>query len=306
MQLMSLLAHQPWLISKEHIAVLVKGADAWSISELIHALIIIVNFTSMCSIVFAAGILPEIDIPLPNDSGNIEITSDNNSKRFSGELDHYRIKELLKKKDFPIEPSGLSSEEKAQLFAIAAEEPAVSIPTISTVKGDEHYLKKYIGEFSIKHLDFDVRSKEYRPFRVQDYSWQEQGYSLVSRFYPKLAALLDEEFTHIYNLTYNTFSDEVNIDTTPFRSAIWHYVHRLKGLLHDDFNYRDVNVYLDKVMKTIIKKVICCPEVIVKEDLITITGFKEEEKIHMCLVALEAKKQAELIYGLHALMKHMT
>jgi len=197
----------------------------------------------------------------------------------------------------------LSSEEKAILFATAAsEEPILS----NTMKSDDSYYKKYIGEFIIKQVDFDVRSKDYRPFRVQDYSWQEHGYSLVSRFYPKLAALLDEMFTHTYNMTYNTFSDETNIDTTPFRSSIWHYVHRLKGLLHDDFNYKDVNVYLDKSLKAYVKKVVCCPEIIIKDDLVSIIGFTNEEKIHICLVALEARRQAELLYGLHAIMKHMT
>src|SRR4051812_18549596 len=101
-------------------------------------------------------------------------------------------------------------------------------------------LARYIGPHAMAHIDFDVRSKDYRPLRDADYTWQEQGYSLVSRYYAELAPLIDEEFRHIYNMTYNTFSDTTNIDTSPFRFSIWHYVHRLKGLLHDDYNYRDV------------------------------------------------------------------
>ncbi len=44
-------------------------------------------------------------------------------------------------------------------------------------------------------------SQEYGVFRVQDYSWKEQGYSLVSRFYEDAAPLLDDEFDHIYTMT---------------------------------------------------------------------------------------------------------
>lgn len=105
---------------------------------------------------------------------------------------------------------------------------------------DAASLVRYIGPHVMAHVDFDVRSKDYRPLRDADYTWQEQGYSLVSRYYAELAPLIDEEFRHIYNMTYNTFSDTTNIDTSPFRFSIWHYVHRLKGLLHDDYNYRDV------------------------------------------------------------------
>ena len=120
-------------------------------------------------------------------------------------------------------------------------------------------MNRYLGPHQLAHIDFDVKSKDYRPFRDQDYSWQEQGYSLVSRYYAELAPLLDEEFRHIYNMTYeptlspfsalspghslrsyNTFTDATNVDTSPFRFSIWHYVHRLKGLLHYDYNYRDV------------------------------------------------------------------
>jgi sestrin len=55
-------------------------------------------------------------------------------------------------------------------------------------------------------------------------------------------------------MTYNNLADETAVDTSPFRFSLWYYVHRLKGLLHDDYNYRDVNTYMSKGLKTFVKK----------------------------------------------------
>jgi hypothetical protein len=68
------------------------------------------------------------------------------------------------------------------------------------LKVDPHF-KKYIGPFTMKHKDFDVKSKAYDVFHVEDYSWREQGYELVKRYYNEAANLLDEEFQHIMELT---------------------------------------------------------------------------------------------------------
>lgn len=55
------------------------------------------------------------------------------------------------------------------------------------------------------HADFDVHAKNYHIFRVQDYCWKEHGFELVRRFLPDSATLLDEEFDHIYTMTYNMY-----------------------------------------------------------------------------------------------------
>ena len=71
-------------------------------------------------------------------------------------------------------------------------------------------------------------SSRYRLFRTSEYSWREHGYALANKFYPVSAELIEEEFDHIYNLTYSTFNNEsVDFDTGPFRRAVWYYVLRL-------------------------------------------------------------------------------
>lgn len=118
----------------------------------------------------------------------------------------------------------------------------------------------------------------------QDYCWEDHGYSLVSRYFPSAAPLLDRQFQLTYDLTYETFSKAENIDTMPFRRAIWcvcgsisqrntrgtvrnphtptstfgphrYYVHRIFGICNDDYNYREVNLFLPRAVKEYVKKV---------------------------------------------------
>jgi hypothetical protein len=57
----------------------------------------------------------------------------------------------------------------------------------------------------MQHKDFDVKSKSYDVFHVEDYSWREQGYELVKRYYNEAANLLDDQFQHIMELTDNSY-----------------------------------------------------------------------------------------------------
>jgi len=34
---------------------------------------------------------------------------------------------------------------------------------------------------------------------------------------------------------------EKDIDTGPFREAVWYYIHSIKGIRHDDYHYRKVS-----------------------------------------------------------------
>ena len=55
-QINKLLAHQPWLLSKQHIEKLTKGTDSWSLSELVHAIVILSHFHALSSFVFGCSI----------------------------------------------------------------------------------------------------------------------------------------------------------------------------------------------------------------------------------------------------------
>jgi sestrin len=107
----------------------------------------------------------------------------------------------------------------------------------------------------------------------------------VQRYYSGSADLLDEEFTHIFELTYNKFNDQQGVDTAPFRRSVWYYVHRIFGVIHDDYDYSLVNTYMNRRMKAFIKKVVCQPQLITIADIANL-GYhlQPQEKCHLALL----------------------
>ena len=96
------------------------------------------------------------------------------------------------------------------------------------------------------------------------------------------------------------------MDTSAFREAIWQYVHRIKGIFDDSYNYKEVNLLLNKQNKFFIKKIVCFPETINFEDFSNIGyQFRPDEKCHIALLATESNKQAELLYALYAIKKYV-
>lgn len=67
-------------------------------------------------------------------------------------------------------------------------------------------------------------------FLLQDYTWENHGFSLVNRLYSDIGHLLDEKFRMVYNLTYNTMATHEDVDTTTLRRALFNYVHCMYGI----------------------------------------------------------------------------
>ena len=97
----------------------------------------------------------------------------------------------------------------------------------------------YCGENTLEYQDFEVGTRAYRTLRTQEYSWGEHGFALMDRYSStpgaSAAEQFDQQFNLTYDLTYQTFSGTKDIDTLPFRRAIWYYVLRLFGICHDDY-----------------------------------------------------------------------
>ena len=162
----------------------------------------------------------------------------------------------------------------------------------------------HLTGYPLHYSDFSTTA--HKVLKTQDYSWEDHGYSLVSRYFPCAAPLLESQFSLTYNLTYSTLSKNTNIDTMPFRRAIWYYVHCIFGIRNDDYNYKEVNLFLLRSVKSFVKKVVCFPETVTKEDFDNFSAtLTVDEKCHICLLALEARKQAALLHGLNAIMKYM-
>ncbi|PAA52003.1 hypothetical protein BOX15_Mlig003546g3 [Macrostomum lignano] len=150
-------------------------------------------------------------------------------------------------------------------------------------------------------------NKQLRSFRIQDYSWEEDGCCLVDRYLPSIGYELNERFETSFNLTYLTMGMNTNVETAPFRRAVWYYVHSIFGIRHDDYDYHLINRMLSIELKKYCKLVACAPEqVTMGHYRSAMPGFKHSEKVHVNLVIMDARVQACLLYSLRALNDHTT
>ncbi len=77
---------------------------------------------------------------------------------------------------------------------------------------------------------------------THDFSWEEHGYAMVARFYPAGAPALDEQLRVAFSLTYHKLSATgEDVNTEPFRTAVWYYIQRLFGVRNDHYDYAMVN-----------------------------------------------------------------
>ena len=91
------------------------------------------------------------------------------------------------------------------------------------------------------------------------------------------------------------------------RRMVWLYVHRVYGIVHDDFNYQLVNtLFTDpnivKIVKSFVKRTAGHPETFLSSHFYE-WGYPVDikERVHVALLSCESRKQAELIHGLRAL-----
>ncbi|XP_029487799.1 sestrin-1-like isoform X2 [Oncorhynchus nerka] len=323
-ELNKLLAHRPWLLTKAHIEHLLKAEEhSWSLAELIHAVVLLTHYHSLASFTFGCGITPEIhsdgghtfrplslsqycvcDIANGNGHGN-DLEERRSSHQVSGEVEVLmeRMKQLQECRD----EEEASQEEMATRF----EREKTESMLVATAEDEECVQSRDVSRLfedpSYGYKDFSRRGEHVPTFRVQDYSWEDHGYSLVNRLYPDVGQLLDEKFQMAYNLTYNTMAMHKDVDTTMLRRAIWNYIHCMFGIRYDDYDYGEINQLLDRSFKVYIKTMVCSPEKTTKRMYESFwRQFQHSEKVHVNLLLMEARMQAELLYALRAITCYMT
>ncbi|XP_076307677.1 sestrin-3-like isoform X2 [Tachypleus tridentatus] len=314
-ELNKILAHQPWLINKSHIEKLTKGKDNWSLSEVVHAIVILAHFHCLSTFVFGCGISAEIDSSdghtfqkCASTSNNLSAENSCNSHKAS---DTEAGVELLmqKMKTISEQHEEASQEEKLKCFQKEQCQSAELITANENVPLSKSDILRYTDDPDFSYQDFTKREQESEipTFSIQDYSWEVYGYSLLNRLYNDIGTILDEKFKITYDLTYYTMGFKNNVDTSTFRRAIWNYIQCMYGIRHDDYDYREVNELLEKPLKAYIKTLSCYPERTTKSDYDSVMKeFKHSEKVHVNLMMLEARMQAELLYALRAIMRYMT
>ncbi|XP_055726946.1 sestrin-3-like isoform X3 [Salvelinus fontinalis] len=354
-----LLAHRPWLITKEHIQNLVKtGEHSWSLAELVHAVVILAHFHALASFVFGSGINPQVDTQNTNGFQAVyisnyctcDLASDHHLDRdlsstspettdSVSELE--ALMDRMKRLQEEREEDEASQEEMATRFEKEKKESLlvgsggtattpVPVVSLSLSKGITwllimihlHYdsadledevmptskVSQFVEDATFGYQDFARRGEDNPPtFRAQDYSWEDHGFSLVNRLYSDIGLLLDDKFRTACDLTYYNMASHEDVDTTMLRRALFNYVHCMYGIRYDDYDYGEVNQLLERSLKVYIKTVTCYPERTTRRMYDSYwRQFRHSEKVHVNLLLMEARMQAELLYALRAITRYMT
>ena len=151
----------------------------------------------------------------------------------------------------------------------------------------------------------------------QDCSWQNNTYCFINEFFPDLAQVLDEKFKYIKNMTNRELEGE-NVNTDPFRRAIWNYSENVYGLVYSNYDYGQVIFFLNfsisfifflqinkcipRHYKAFIKKIITDPGSINSATFEAIPlKFQPFEYTQSSLLAVEAKFEISLMYSMQAI-----
>jgi sestrin len=319
-----ILAHRPWLITKDHMSKLLRSSEPWSLSELMHAIILMTHFHSMCSFVYGCGITAELDIggftyrSLDSDSdSNGDSSSEakeninNGHSKASKDETGVGLEVLMERMRRLTESSieEMSPEELLKRFQSVKHQSAeITVPSTKNSSPKSEILH-YVIDPEFAYIDFTTREavSDVATFRARDYSWDDHGFSLANRLYTDIGNMLDDKYNMAANMTYYTMGDNREVDTSSFRRAVWNYIHCMYGIRHDDYDYSEVNQLLERNLKAYIKTLTCYPERLQKKDYdIVMREFKHSEKVHVNLMLMEAKQQAELLYALRALNRYIT
>lgn len=303
-----ILAHRPWLLTKQHIEKLTRGEENnWSISELTQALVLLAHFHSLSSFVFACGITLEGEHKRGHTFSSS--SSDHGSMDSSSSESDVEIDLILERMKLlnEVTSNEITHEELRKRFdKIESQTTKLKTKKKPSKNGD---LLHFVEDPEFMFEDFASRDPGLKipTYVVQDYSWDDHGYSLMSRLYTEVAGMLDDKFQVTQGMTYYKMGYKQNVDTSTFRRAIWNYIHCLFGMYHDDYDYGEIDHLLEKNLKWYIKAATCLPEHIAHRNYRSfMKEFFHSEKVHINVMVLEARLQAELLYSLRAISCHMT
>ncbi|XP_075051917.1 sestrin-2 isoform X2 [Mixophyes fleayi] len=300
-----ILAHRPWLITKEHIESLLRshGGNFWSLAELIQALVLLTHFHALSSFILGCGIYP------PEGQGIVRPPSPEVSINEGTSTPQEAERVLAQMKILDEEGQEMSREEMETRFEREKRESTMVTSNDDVVQSvHSPGILCFLDDPDFGYIDFTRRGEQAPPtLHAHDYTWEDHGYSLLHRLYPEVGQLLDDKFHVAYNLTYHTIASHQGVDTFKLRRAIWNYIQCIYGIRYDDYDYGEVNPLLERSLKAYMKTVTCHPERVTRQLYNDFwRQFKHSEKVHLNFLLLEAKLQAALLYGLRAITRYMT
>eukprot|EP01016_Furgasonia_blochmanni_P031051 TRINITY_DN3213_c0_g4_i2.p1 TRINITY_DN3213_c0_g4~~TRINITY_DN3213_c0_g4_i2.p1 ORF type:complete len:327 (+),score=57.40 TRINITY_DN3213_c0_g4_i2:182-1162(+) len=256
-------------------------------------------FHALSCWVYSAGVLQELQV---KDSKYTDMrTPSPPNFVMSPRQDRKEVVEMLKK---------LAEDEKADTTKSEGPHPEGNFEEADfskTIALTSPILDKYCGVQSIQFGGMDFKGG-YKLTLDIEYSWKSNGFSFTNEFFPELAKMIDQELDLLMKMSVNSFGGETNINTQPFRRAVWYYIDDIFGYKHEGFDSRQVNLILKRPIKSFIKKVTTSPWSISKQEIIGINfsfTLSSAEIAHTSLIACEAKFHLELMYALHAIQRMM-
>ncbi|KAM8800058.1 sestrin-3-like [Eudromia elegans] len=310
-----ILAHRPWLVTKEHFERLLKISEwSWSLAELVHAVVLLAHCHALASFVFGCGCEQEegaggrgaLKALSPGSqcfceaAGGLgcaqELLRAGRKRSLDSCMELDSLRERMQR--IHVETEG---REETRLLQQEREEDLDGDVTRAT------NLACYLQDPDFGYQDFARRDEDQaQVFRVQDYSWEDHGFSLVNRLYSDIGHLLDEKFRRVGGLQSSAMAKRQGCEPSVFKRGIWNYIHCMFGIRYDDYDYAEVNHLLERMLKVYIKTVTCYPEKTNPEMFDRFwKQFKHSEKVHVNLLILEARMQAELLYALQAITQYM-
>uniref|UniRef100_A0A8D2J946 Sestrin 3 n=1 Tax=Varanus komodoensis TaxID=61221 RepID=A0A8D2J946_VARKO len=254
-----ILAHRPWLIGKEHIEKLLKISEqSWSLAELVHAVVLLAHYHALASFAFGCGCEPEA---CPEGRGVLRRTLPGSlcfCERVCGQA---AVSALLSPRrqslDSCVELECLRERfHRLQVENEAREELRLGGELCGAVD-----LSCYVQDPGFGYQEFaQCGGDQLQTFRAQDYSWEDHGFSLVNRLYSDIGHLLDEKFRKVDALQSCSMAKRQGCEHATFKRGIWNYIHCMFGIRYDDYDYAEVNHFLERILKLYIKTVTCSPE----------------------------------------------
>eukprot|EP00092_Neocalanus_flemingeri_P030456 GFUD01033062.1.p1 GENE.GFUD01033062.1~~GFUD01033062.1.p1 ORF type:complete len:388 (-),score=54.54 GFUD01033062.1:292-1455(-) len=267
-------------INYTHIKSLTEGEDSWTLAEIVQALVILVHFHGLTSfpIVFNKFKATEKNEFVEKSKEEPKL------RKFSENRDSFD------ESDITISSKRFEQELKRKRSFSEAE---VVTKSQSTQKILKPVLSKDLCDTNDHELNYRNTSTA---IRIQDYCWDDQGFSVLSTFYSDIAVLMDDKFRTARKLTQN--NEENHNANETFRTAVWNYVQCIFGVHHDDYNYKEIDQELNENLKDFIK--LSC------SNCSKLVSEQNSERAFVSILVMEARLQSELLFVLRAVMKHMS
>lgn len=281
-----ILCKTPRLLTSDHIKSLTDGDESFSITEAVHALVVLIHTHALATFIGATT-------QQPNSTGPQKITErksieflDIFDKSLDRKIWKHVAKELKRKRSFSEgEITKNNSAKTVQQTGPGYKRPGKPLKATDTERCRN---KPKEGEI-----------------RIQDYSWDEHGYSVLSTFYQDLAVILDDKFRNVKYFTNKSENSNSKLST-----AVWYYVQCIFGVHYDDYNYQEMDQVLDQNSKDAIQ--LWCNQAIggspaqPAQQQSVFSVLANNDKLEVAIILMEARFLSEMLFATQSVMKYMS